>query len=356
MNSLQRVRNAIRREPTDELPVSFELVGETDLKELYVGVPTDWKPKVYKPFAFDVEDLNLEVGARREDEWGVVWGYGETCAATGIPLSAPLEEIDEAAGYRFPDPYGPGRFDKIAPTVRACRDKYCYVTWFGLLFERLHFLLGFEKALIELVTNTRKVEYLLDRIVEFDLGLIDNLADSFRGEVKAFASTDDWGGQKNLIIAPELWRKVFKPRYARIAEQAHRRGLDFWIHSDGKIEAIIPDFIEIGVDVFNLNTPRLLGLREFGQRFQGQSCFCIYIDLQRTAVSGSREDIAKEARDLVNYWSNEQGSGVLAMDYRGNEIYQGLYTQEEILERKRVALRAFREGFREKTRAGGRTK
>jgi hypothetical protein len=340
----------------DRLPVSFELVGEADLKELYVGVPAEWRPKAHKPFAFDVEDLNLEAGARREDEWGVVWGYGETCAATGIPLFAPLEDIDGAAGFKFPDPLAPGRFDKIAPAVRACRDKYRYVTWFGLLFERLHFLMGFEKALIELVSRQHKVEYLLDRIVEFDLGLIGNLADTFQGEVQAFASTDDWGGQKSLIIDPQLWRRVFKPRYARIAEQAHRRGLDFWIHSDGKIEAIIPDLIEIGVDVFNLNTPRLLGIEEFGRRFRGKSCFCIYIDLQSTAVSGSHEEIAREARDLVNFWSDELGSGVLAMDYRGNEIYQGLYSQEEILERKKVALRAFKEGFREKTHAGGSRK
>jgi hypothetical protein len=352
VNSLQRVKNAIRREAIDDIPVSFELVGETDLKELYVGVPRNWKPKVYKPFVFDVEDYNVEVGARREDEWGVVWGYGDTCAAAGIPLTAPLGDIDEIAGYEFPDPYGPGRFDRLLPFVEASREKYCYVTWFGLLFERLHFLLGFEKSLVELATNTKKVEHALDKIVEFDLGLINNLADTFKGSVQAFASTDDWGGQQGMFVNPQVWRKVFKPRYARIADEIHRRGLDFWIHSDGKIGEIIPDFIEIGVDVFNLNTPRLLGIKEFGQRFQGQSCFCIYIDMQKTAVSGSREEIVKDAHDLVNYWSNEQGSGVLAMDYRGNEIYQGLYSQEEILERKKVALGAFKEAFREKTDEG----
>ena len=353
MNSLQRVRNAIRGEAVDNIPVSFELVGETDLKELYFGAPAAWKPKAYKPFVFDVEDLNIEVGARREDEWGVVWGYGDSCAATGIPLTAPLEDIVDIARYEFPDPQGPGRFDRIVPTVQGCRDKYCYLTWFGLLFERLHFLLGFDKTLIELATNTKKVEYALDRIVEFDLGLITNLADTFKGDVKAFAATDDWGGQQNLFIDPAVWRKVFKPRYARIASEVHRRGLDFWLHSDGKIEEIIPDLIEIGVDVFNLNTPRLLGIKEFGQRFAGRACFCIYIDLQKTAVSGSLEEIVKDAHDLVDYWSNERGSGVLAMDYRGNEIYQGLYSQEEILERKRIALGAFKHAFRDKTRRTG---
>jgi uroporphyrinogen decarboxylase len=352
MESLERVRRAIALKGIDSLPVSFELAGETDLKEFYVGVPARWKPREFKPYVFDIEDYVDEKNSRREDEWGIIWGFGDTLAAGGIPVRFPLRDIDEVVGYEFPDPSGPGRFDSIQKAIEAYSGKYCYVTWIGLLFERLHFLLGFEETLVAFATNPRKVEYALDRIVEFDLALVDSLADSLSGAVHAFASTDDWGGQKNIFIQPELWRKVFKPRYARIAERVHRRGLEFWLHSDGKIEEIIPDLIEIGVDVFNLSTSRLLGIREFGERFAGRSCFCTYIDPQDTAVYGSGSEIVQDARDLVRYWSNDLGSGILAMDYRGNEIYQGLYTQEQILERKKTALTAFKQAFREKTGGG----
>ena len=348
MNSLERVKAAIRLEKVDKIPVSFELVGETDLKEFYFGAPKNWKPKKYKPFVFDIEDYVEEKDARKEDEWGVIWGYGDTLSAGGIPMEGPLKTLEDIKSYKFPDPYGPGRFDKILSIIENYKDKYCYVTWFGLLFERLHFLLGFDETLIGLATDLKKVEYALDKIVDFQLQLIDNLAVSLKGKVHAFASTDDWGGQKNIFINPELWRKVFKPRYVRIAEGVHKYGLDFWMHSDGKIEEIIPDFIEIGVDVFNLSTPRLLGIEEFGKRFAGKSCFCVYIDLQETAVFGTKEEIINDAHGLVKYWSNELGSGILAMDYRGNEIYQGLYTQEQILERKRIALEAFKEAFKKK--------
>jgi hypothetical protein len=348
MQSLQRVKRAIERKSIDDLPVSFELVGDTDLKEFYFGAPANWGPREYKPYVFDVEDYVEEKNTRREDEWGIIWGFGETLSAGGIPVGFPLASIDGIRGFPFPDPGGPGRFDRILSAIGEYSGKYCYVTWIGLLFERLHFLLGFEETLAELVTNRRAVEYALDRIVEFDLALVDALADALDGRVHAFASTDDWGGQKNLFVDPRLWRKLFKPRYARIADRAHRRGLDFWLHSDGKIEEIVPDLIEIGVDVFNLNTSRLLGIREFGQRFAGRSCFCVYIDPQDTAIYGSPSDIAEDARGLVECWSNDLGSGILAMDYRGNEIYQGVYSQGEILERKRTALRAFKQAFREK--------
>ncbi len=348
MESLERVKRAIKLKKIDDIPVSFELVGESDLKEFYFDAPKNWKPKRYPPLVFDVEDYVEEKNSKKEDEWGVVWGYGDTLSAGGIPIECPLKDLEDIRNYKFPDPYGPDRFDKIQSIIEDYTNKYCYITWFGLLFERLHFLLGFNETLIGLATDLKKVEYALDKIVDFQLRLISNLAVTLKDKIHAFASTDDWGGQKNIFISPGLWRRVFKPRYARIAKEVHRHGLDFWMHSDGKIEEIIPDLIEIGVDVFNLNTSRLLGIKEFGEKFAGSSCFCTYIDLQDTAVLGSREEIIEDAHGLVKYWSNDFGSGIIAMDYRGNEIYQGLYTLEQILDRKKIALKAFKEAFKKK--------
>ena len=285
---------------------------------------------------------------KKEDEWGVVWGYGDTLSASGIVEEYPIESLDDVDKYEFPDPFGEGRFDKILSKLGKYEGKYCYATWYGLLFERLHYIYGFEKTLLDLATNLKPLEYLLDKVLDFQLNIIRNLGKSLKGQIHAFASTDDWGGQTNLFIEPALWRKVFKPRYAKIAEEVHKQGLDFWLHSDGKIEEIIPDLIEVGVDVFVLCTPRLLGIKEFGQRFAGKSCFCLFIDTQKTAIYGTREEIEKDAEDLVKYWSNEYGSGVIAMDYRGPEIYQGLYDEDQIIERKKVALRSFKKAFFDK--------
>jgi uroporphyrinogen decarboxylase len=348
MDSISRVKKAIKLEKIDDIPVSFELVGETDLKEFYIGAPNNWQPKRYPPFVFDIEDYIEGKNLKKEDEWGVVWGFGDTLSGGGIPIESPMRSLEDIKDYEFPDPLASGRFDGIHSIIGGYENKYCYATWFGLLFERLHFLLGFNETLMALMTDRREVEYALDRIVDFNIGLINGLADSLGNRIHAFASTDDWGGQKNIFIDPELWRKLFKPRYAKISEEIHKRGLDFWMHSDGKIEEIIPDFIEIGVDVFNLNTSKLLGIKEFGNRFSGKSCFCAYIDTQTTAVHGTLQEIEEDAFGLVKYWSNGHGSGILAMDYRGNEIYQDLYGQEEILERKKIALNAFKKAFKKK--------
>lgn len=73
MTGRERVQKAIRGDPVDRLPVSFELAGQTDLKELYVHPPRGWRPKRYPPFFFDMDNYEPATYARKEDEWGVIW-------------------------------------------------------------------------------------------------------------------------------------------------------------------------------------------------------------------------------------------------------------------------------------------
>ncbi|KPJ84354.1 MAG: hypothetical protein AMS17_16395 [Spirochaetes bacterium DG_61] len=343
MTSVERVKNAIKGKKVDRIPVSFELVGETDLKEIYIKPPRDWHPKKYEPFVFDIDNYQPAMYCKKEDEWGVIWEYGGTVSASGIPVGHPLKNLKQLENYVFPDPYGEGRFEGFDKIIKDYPDKYLWATYILLLFERLYCLHGYNETLMDLLVDLDTIEVLLDKILDFQLNLIRNLGDSYRGKVHAFASTDDWGTNTTLIINPELWREVFKPRYARIVEEVHQQGMDFWFHSDGMIEEIIPDLIEIGVDVFNICDPQLLGIESFGKKFSGKSCFTMYIDIQKTAVEGTEEDIVKEAENLVKCWSNEYGSGVLAMDYRD----MGSATNDT-LARKKIALSSFKNAFEKK--------
>jgi len=68
--------------------------------------------------------------------------------------------------------------------------------------------------------------------------------------VDVIADGDDVGMQKGMMMSPQMWRRFLKPRYAELARLCHRKGA-FFFHSDGWIEPIIPDLIEIGVDILN---------------------------------------------------------------------------------------------------------
>ncbi len=138
---------------------------------------------------------------------------------------------------------------------------------------------------------------------------------------------------------------MFKPRYKLISDEVYKNGFDFWFHSCGKIEEIMPDLIEIGVDVFQLLQPSsVLGIREFGKRFAGKACFGLYIDIQDTAVNSTEEEIIKEAGDLVDYWSNEYGSGAIAIDYHD------LAAIGTNVKNSKIALNGFKKAFERKVR------
>ncbi len=76
MNSIDRIRNVINLTKIDKLPLNFELLGETDIHNLSIKPSRDWKPKKYKPWYLDSDNLrNIteeDKNIKREDEWGVI--------------------------------------------------------------------------------------------------------------------------------------------------------------------------------------------------------------------------------------------------------------------------------------------
>lgn len=345
MNSYGIIRNAINLKKIERIPVIYTLLGESDVAQFLLKNPKNWKPKKTE-IPFDLEkDLTFgrETGILKEDEWGCTWEVSKNVYGIGNVIENPLKDLDLMKSYKFPDPDAPGRFKGLEDFININKDKYIIATYINCLFERLHFLHGFTETLIDLKINLVKIENLLDIIVDFQVRLIRNLGEKFKGKVHAYWTTDDWGTQTNLFIKPDLWRKVFKPRYKYIIEEAHKYNIDFWLHSDGNLTDIIEELIEIGVDVFDFPQPSsIYGIKEFGKRFAGKACFLVYLDIQTTGIKGTKEEIIKEAEEIVNYWSIKNGSGIIATDYSDIESIGAN------LEMKKVALATFKVAFNKK--------
>ena len=108
--------------------------------------------------------------------------------------------------------------------------------------------MGFENLLIALTLEMPEVFRLRDDLLKFNLAWLDNW---FASDYQGLHFADDWGSQSNLLIPPDLWRSFFKPVYKEMFSKVKSKGLHVWYHSDGNILEIIPDFIELGVDVLN---------------------------------------------------------------------------------------------------------
>jgi uroporphyrinogen decarboxylase len=140
---------------------------------------------------------------------------------------------------------------------------------------------------------------LADRVLNFDVRLIRNIAKRFKGRVHGFWTTDDWGTQSGLMISISMWREFFKERYRRIFDKIHYARMHVWFHSCGKINKIIDELISIGVDVVNSFQPALLGIEEIGSKYAGRVCFETCADIQTTLPFGSDEDVRNEVKKLV---------------------------------------------------------
>ncbi|MGE5530048.1 MAG: uroporphyrinogen decarboxylase family protein, partial [Patescibacteria group bacterium] len=291
------VRRAVEFKGPDRLPLRFEALGLSDI--------------------FDAGWNQTGVGdkALREtvDEWGCVWRRSEV-ANMGQVKGHPLADWSALKSFAWPDPDDPAFYAGMEERLAAAGDRYVMTSVFMLLFERMHALHGFENTLADLHLERGRLEELADRIVAFDLGLIENISRRFPGAIQGFSFTDDWGTELATFISPALWRDFFKPRYRRIFDAAHTAGWHVWMHTCGKVNGIMEDLIDIGLDAINLQQPRALGIEEIGRRFRGRICFESLCDIQATLPFKDEKEIAAEAALLLEHWA-APGGGFVLSDY-----------------------------------------
>jgi uroporphyrinogen-III decarboxylase len=121
-----------------------------------------------------------------------------------------------------------------------------------------------------------------------------------------FIFPDDWGLQNRLMIAPEKWRAIWKPCYARIYAAAHAAGLLTFLHSCGCITEILDDLIEIGLDVIHMDQQENMGLERLGERFAGRLTFFSPVDIQ-TAMQRPLPEVRAYARRMARCLARPAG-------------------------------------------------
>jgi len=174
-------------------------------------------------------------------------------------------------------------------------------------FERMQFLRGSQNLYMDLAEMSGELLQLLDRVHAF-----------YRSELEVWATTDvdglnfmdDWGSQNSLLIAPDQWRRLFKPLYAQYAQIAHDAGKKIFMHSDGHITDIYEDLIEIGIDAVNSQL-FCMDIEELGKRFAGRITFWGEIDRQHILPFGTCEEARAAVQRVVDNLYRPEG-GVIA--------------------------------------------
>lgn len=139
---------------------------------------------------------------------------------------------------------------------------------------------------------------LLDKITNIRCSMTHHYAESGADILNL---GDDVGTQKKMLISPETWRSWFKPRLKKVIESARKinSGILVYYHSDGYIEPIISDLIDVGIDILNPVQPESMGPAKIKEQYGGRLAFFGTIGIQTTMPHGTPEDVKKEVKTRI---------------------------------------------------------
>ena len=312
LTSRERVIRTLKHQSVDRAPRElWSLPGigldkSDELKEMLTRFPNDFTG----PFASYGQSLRAKgtagVVGSYTDAWGCVWHVAERGVA-GEVKEPPLADWSALASYELPWELLKGAdFSKVSEWY-AKSHEFVKAGTETRMFERLQFLRGSEALFADLAYGSKELFKLIDMLHDFFCKEMELWAAC---EVDGVTFMDDWGAQRSLLISPTMWRKIFKPLYREYCDILHKGGKFVFFHSDGFIEAIIPDLIEIGVDALNSQL-FCMDIEEIGCRYNGEITFWGEIDRQHILPRGSEDDV-REAVRRVRRAMDEGKGGVIA--------------------------------------------
>lgn len=316
MNCRERTRRAIERQTPDRVPAYYSILAGA-MRRSGKALDLLWQryPQDIMRFGYPAtEEFSGEPGVPAVDRWGAVW-TSTILDHKGQVTGHPLSDWSAMAGYAWPEPLGWIEFEYAQAYLEQDRRQHYTLADGDTLFQRMMYLRGIEPLFIDLATGRGEVFELRDRICEYMLVRIGRWIEL---GVDGIYFRDDWGSQNALMISPELWRSFFKPAYARLCDRLHAGGLHVFFHSDGMIAPILPDLVEIGVNVLHPQM-QLLDAGFLAENYGGKLSFLCDPDRQAILPRGTPYDVESHVRDILDTLM-PFGGGVIGWGEVGSDV------------------------------------
>ncbi|MDX1412957.1 MAG: uroporphyrinogen decarboxylase family protein [Candidatus Promineifilaceae bacterium] len=245
------------------------------------------------------------------DEWGITHhlpkGHGFYYSIVDVPLNKFDLSIEDIESFPWPDVGSSARIAGLRKQAQQYRsDGYAVVLKdsFAGIFEFAQRIVGMQNLLMMMSMREEQVGYLFDKLLELKLEYWQTALTELGDVVDVVTYADDYGTQKSQLISPAMFRRQLKPRVkqvfdiqARLAPHAKR-----FFHSDGNIRPLIPDLIEMGVQILNpvqttaTNMDPLEIKREYGQdlAFWGGG-----VDTQGTLPRGTPHEVRDDVKRSI---------------------------------------------------------
>jgi uroporphyrinogen decarboxylase len=296
----EKVLNSVNRANQEFFPTQIDYTPE--MKEKIKKILGINENEVDRRLDNHVKYLPINDIVRVDKDTGIkydVWGIGWDLVLTeGFHIRVyPLEASENYMEYKFPEPS-----DTLLSIMKKQGQEY-KKDFFLLslqdftLFERLWCLIGYENAFTGFYCRKKEIAYLLEGITEFNVEMSKKVVEL--GLVDGLRTGDDLGSQRGMLISPEMFRKFLKEKYARMWKVYKNKNLPVFHHSDGDISEIIPELIDIGLDVLIPIQPEVLYPEKIVKAFGKSLSFMGGISTQETLPFKSPQEVRNEIVERI---------------------------------------------------------
>ena len=312
---------ALRRQPCERIPFHLTMceslqqemirrygtanaVEVFDMPLDYIELPPPTHPIDHRKFHKDPDSLDMI------DEWGV--GYKNGSVAHFKKFISPMEDFDDPQqvwDYPFPDPDDPERWAAAKKKVEEVHAAGRAAAYFALqVFEPAWYLRGLENMLADFLCDEDMAAACMDKMTAVQCRTAAHAAEI---GVDVIMFGDDVGTQKAMMMSVETWRRWVKPATAATIAAAKAVNPDViaLYHSDGVIYDIIPELIEIGVDVLNPVQPECVDPIALKAQYGDRLSFWGTIGTQTTMPFGTPEEVRENVRQMIE--TVGKGGGLL---------------------------------------------
>jgi len=324
LNSRERVIAALKKEPADRVPVfmwfhPLTTLHLAELLEIPAGLVGEAMGNDVKQTwvnnNFAMEGITHERdGDWHIDDWGIKWvkryHFNQIEA---FPLLHASEE--ETLDYRFPTQSIPDLLRNMEAVAESRGEAFLGCDVSPCVFEMYWRLRGMEAALLDLAARPALAYTMLGRCADFAITLAEAACERF--PLDWLWTGDDIASQQGMMMSPKTWRALIRPHLERVIAVGKRRGLWVAYHCCGSLRPIIPDLVEMGVDVLNPIQSNCPGMdafelkREFGQRL----VFMGGVDTQELLPYGSELEVRRATARLIEGMTADGGGFILAASH-----------------------------------------
>jgi uroporphyrinogen decarboxylase len=270
-----------------------ELIG-CDFKHINIRKPKNFKPST--------REDGVTIG-----EWG--WGTTEVAGSSHVAYN-PLADADDSdiEKHSWPNSTDPGRSKGILAEVEKLHKENKYFISAasgisGMMLDLGPYLRGFDQFLMDLYINESFSHKLIGKMADVIIAIYTDYLKDAGPMIDCVEFSSDHGMQDRAMVAPDIYRKFFKEQYARVFREVKKAAPNakIFMHSCGSVRDLIPDFIDIGVDILNSLQPKAAGMDSFElkKEFGTEIVFHGGLDLQG-GITGTREEAVIEAKTRLD--------------------------------------------------------